>query len=548
MTTTSPKFSGEPSAKALASGLATLGRYGDEYIVHAAKGETIIPAEVLESNPGLKEDLLWQMKMMGIEDPNRYVVGNTMNSINPDTGLAEFWFHKYFKKVYRAAKKVFKKLAPIVAPIVGNLIAPGIGGIIASGLTTKLQGGSWGDALKSSALSYGAGALTQGIGGALSGTQAGDLLGIAKGGTFMGGLSTGLTSPFQAAGKLFSSGAQNPLAQGIFGPRGTGWAFNNLAGTEANPSKFATSGTLKTGSKLTDRLFPSYQTGATLESMGVNPASGQQILRAPTTPVTAQQLRPTSSPDSVSNWQNEADNMAWTADNSSASPQPFNRSAYIEARAANMNPTDSYQVGLGKVTVAPYQPPSAPAGASPAGASPSGSTSLAASSKAPARLWDGFGGEAAAKIASQSVVPLALAGATYFLTDDQQTQAELVAQLNASNPRRVAYDQWSQIDDKNSPEAQSLLSTWYGQPQYSVADLSSKFGANPIPGITSLAAAGGGEIMGPGTGTSDSIPARLSDGEFVMTAQAVRNAGNGNRDVGAARMYDMMNRFEQGMA
>jgi hypothetical protein len=54
--------------------------------------------------------------------------------------------------------------------------------------------------------------------------------------------------------------------------------------------------------------------------------------------------------------------------------------------------------------------------------------------------------------------------------------------------------------------------------------------------------------MGPGTGTSDSIPARLSDGEFVMTARAVENAGGGNRSLGAARMYDMMNRFERGAA
>tara|TARA_R110000751_G_scaffold285827_2_gene390172 strand:+ start:176 stop:463 length:288 start_codon:yes stop_codon:yes gene_type:complete len=60
-----------------------------------------------------------------------------------------------------------------------------------------------------------------------------------------------------------------------------------------------------------------------------------------------------------------------------------------------------------------------------------------------------------------------------------------------------------------------------------------------------LMAAAGGEITGPGSGTSDSIPAMLSDGEFVMTAQAVRNAGNGNRDLGAARMYDMMSKFER---
>lgn len=58
-------------------------------------------------------------------------------------------------------------------------------------------------------------------------------------------------------------------------------------------------------------------------------------------------------------------------------------------------------------------------------------------------------------------------------------------------------------------------------------------------------AASGGEVTGPGTGTSDSVPARLSDGEFVVTAKAVRGAGGGDRDVGAARMYDMMSQLER---
>lgn len=62
----------------------------------------------------------------------------------------------------------------------------------------------------------------------------------------------------------------------------------------------------------------------------------------------------------------------------------------------------------------------------------------------------------------------------------------------------------------------------------------------------------GGYVEGPGTGTSDSIPAKiyqdgrpvqeaaLSDGEFVMTKKAVDGAG------GPARMYEMMRRFERG--
>lgn len=55
-----------------------------------------------------------------------------------------------------------------------------------------------------------------------------------------------------------------------------------------------------------------------------------------------------------------------------------------------------------------------------------------------------------------------------------------------------------------------------------------------------------GAINGPGTGTSDSIPAMLSDGEFVFTAKAVRNAGNGSRRKGAARMYKLMKMLEGG--
>jgi len=53
-----------------------------------------------------------------------------------------------------------------------------------------------------------------------------------------------------------------------------------------------------------------------------------------------------------------------------------------------------------------------------------------------------------------------------------------------------------------------------------------------------------GEISGPGTGTSDSIPAMLSDGEFVMTAKAVKGAGNGDRMEGARKMYQMMDQLE----
>ena len=71
------------------------------------------------------------------------------------------------------------------------------------------------------------------------------------------------------------------------------------------------------------------------------------------------------------------------------------------------------------------------------------------------------------------------------------------------------------------------------------------YGNNPYYQDRAEAKADGGEIVGPGTPTSDSIPAMLSDGEFVMNARAVRGAGGGDRKQGAKRMYQMMKKFER---
>jgi hypothetical protein len=46
-----------------------------------------------------------------------------------------------------------------------------------------------------------------------------------------------------------------------------------------------------------------------------------------------------------------------------------------------------------------------------------------------------------------------------------------------------------------------------------------------------------GDISGPGTGTSDSIPAMLSDGEHVLTKQEVTQIGGGDNDLGHQRLY-----------
>ena len=109
--------------------LADFGREGDTYIVHAAEGETVIPVEVLDKNPRMKQMIFKQMEEMGL-DPQRYIVGSELNSINPVTGQPEF----FLKKLFKSVKSVVKKIAPIALPIVAPFLLPTMPLAFASGL------------------------------------------------------------------------------------------------------------------------------------------------------------------------------------------------------------------------------------------------------------------------------------------------------------------------------------------------------------------------------------------------------------------------------
>jgi len=76
---------------ALTKKMAAMGRDGDDVVAHLQTGELVIPAKLLEDNPDMKETIFAFLEGQGIEDPQRYVVGSDANSINPDTGAAEFF-------------------------------------------------------------------------------------------------------------------------------------------------------------------------------------------------------------------------------------------------------------------------------------------------------------------------------------------------------------------------------------------------------------------------------------------------------------------------
>jgi hypothetical protein len=126
-------------------GIARLGRNEDDTLAHVATGEMIVPPQSI--TPQTRSMIESDMMNMGM-NPNQYVVGG-QNSINPNTGMPEFFLKKLFKKV----KNVVKKIAPIAV----NFI-PGVGPVAKAALTAaagKASGMSTKEALLSGALSFG---------------------------------------------------------------------------------------------------------------------------------------------------------------------------------------------------------------------------------------------------------------------------------------------------------------------------------------------------------------------------------------------------------
>jgi len=93
------------------TGLAALGRDEDRFMAHVAPGEMVVPPVISDKT---RETIRKEMAAVGL-DPSQYEVGQGM-SINPITGQAEFGF---LKKLAKGVKKVVKKIAPIAAVIPG---------------------------------------------------------------------------------------------------------------------------------------------------------------------------------------------------------------------------------------------------------------------------------------------------------------------------------------------------------------------------------------------------------------------------------------------
>ena len=392
--------------------LADFGRNGDTYVVHAKEGETVIPMEVLDNNPKLKDMLFQQMRDLDL-DPYRYIVGNELNSINPDTGQPEF----FIKKLFKGLKSVVKKVAPVVLPIAAPFLLPTMPLFLSTGI----------------------------------GTLAGGLVGGQK--------------PQDALRNAIISGGLAGLGNMAFGQGGfTGSAVD--AGIASAPTK--TSGLDLT--KAPDRFISSPEDTGILSTL--KKGAGDAV-------------------DSVSSFYDK----------------------YISPSRTSIQPTNEVLVETAKKSADAQIKALEAVRNKPLSADAKDKLFTDAFAKAqkdlaPSALqkFGPIGG-----LSALGLYGLDKAGLPIFTVPEEDMGPGMPTGLDLlmQDPDRFAFTNF--------------------------------YGSNPYYQNR----AEGGEIVGPGTTTSDSIPAMLSDGEFVMNARAVRGAGGGDRKQGAKRMYQMMKKFEK---
>jgi hypothetical protein len=131
----------------------------------------------------------------------------------------------------------------------------------------------------------------------------------------------------------------------------------------------------------------------------------------------------------------------------------------------------------------------------------------------------------------------------------------VVDYLNQSLPDISGIDfideNFNGIDDRKEAAYGGRMQYAFGNPEQNAINaagiMNLPLNQNPA-GVTELDLRDSGGFIPP-VGVkekADDIPAMLSNNEFVFTADAVRNMGDGNVNKGAQRMYDMMKKLENG--
>jgi hypothetical protein len=509
----------------LAQRMAAMGRGGDDTLAHVQRGELIIPAALLAQDPALKEGLFQRLRDMGIEDPERYVVGSEENSLNPETGIPEF----FLKKLFRGIKKAVKKIATVVLPIALAFtpLGPIFGSALGSGVATLINGGSFKDALKSAAIT----GLTAGVFQGVTGGQ----------GSFGANVKSALTDPIGRFGQTVSGLGSTVTGGGFTGA-------GNLFTPYAAPStvSLSTSG----GPAAVVNADPIAEVATDAVSSGKPPGFVESIKGA---------FTPGDDIGFGEGMKNAFFPQAGAVDTTAIGNKAYT-SAYKNAIDLGISETAASQIGIKAMENAVS---SATAAAAPGFLRTYAPLALAGTALAAGTgMFDPVPGEAP--------------GLVQYGEDGRPiTGTDLVAQnpsdyMSADIGTMVLDPITGQYVPKlvSSSGIYGNLYQTTGDQVYTAPNFSVPTNAPFTPGGTSLtnsiprspfvrpsvvqAAEGGaifprrnGGIMpDEGTPGKDSVRAMLMPGEFVMTTNAVRGLGGGNLNNGIKNMYSVMRNLE----
>lgn len=586
---------------ALTKKMAAMGREGDDTIAHVETGELIIPAAFFEGDEDFKEAIFAKFREMGVENPERYVVGSGENSINPDTGAYEFFFKfikkavkgivNTVKKVVKSVVKVVKKVAPVILPIALSFtpLGPIYGAALGSGIGTLIQGGSIKDALKSALVAGATGAVFQGFTGQ---------------GSFMENIKTGLADPIGRFGQTVS-GAQTSISN-VFGGAeaqaanaGKQTFFSEYVPTAAEVPTQTAQGALESAgdtqsviseatapvdantASATDALRSAdtavarlNNTGAPVEVTLANgngmtiPAGGQIPAGATVTPQVGPQVasyEPPSFMESIKGALTPGDDVSFTQGMKDAF-FPSAPTAAQTTQISNAAYTDAYTNAMSLPGMTP---------------SVASATATKAAEAAVANAAPGFL-RTYAPLATAGLTAAVGAGAFEPIPAEELNIAERDADGNvitgedlvAEDPSKyLVGDLGSVVLDPNTGEyvprdsysVGALNDLTIQAPNYDTYSVPTQFTYNPnqyfLQGSTPGGpfarpvqyAAEGGEIFprrnggimpNEGIPGQDSVRAMLMPGEFVMTTDAVRGLGNGNLNNGIQNMYSVMRNLE----
>ena len=539
---------GIASVKRVADQLATFGRHEDEYMIHAAEGETVIPMEVFRKNPILKERIFQQMRDMGIE-PERYVVGNELNSLNPVTGQPEF----FLKKLFKGLKRFVKKAVTVVLPIVGGAFFGPLGAAAGSGIATLINGGNFKDAFKSAAISGLTAGLMNGISGGMAASSGG------------GSFSEGFTSGAFGEGAFTRTIGEAAAAGRALGAETATSAIPAPAVSDVSASAVsdvsapAVSDTVTPPMKSTEflgmqDLAPKLDVSASGAATPLDPATESAFRRIAPQGTTDAEIRSLATGEPLAGAGTGAPAGAGAAAGTTASAVPSATEApgvvdsFRRMFGIGPNPVTGAERGLDLFGGARdlFMPSAGQRAAIVEAAELAGLTPgtpeftqfVAEGMKASASLAP----SAVRKFAPGIVGLAALDSLTREEPKDFNVDEQVTGFTILDGPEGYKY--------RLGSDTMKLPST------YTIQDVSDQYKPLQTPVYQPVAySADGGEIEnfprmtgridGPGTETSDDIPAMLSDGEFVFTAKAVRGAGSGNREKGMKNMYALMSKFER---